>query len=766
MERRCRYVGQEFSLIPVSVASGIFHPKVAYLWGQEYDLLLVGSGNLTFGGYGRNLEVLEVLNSSTNAKAFGDFSDFLDALSGASNIQIAEPASLMQFQKRASEMSRKDVEPGAVRLLNSIDSPIADQLILSARAQLEWLELFVLSPFHNPEGEPIKRIASALGVQHLNVGVSAKSGETSSFPFEEAKTWGIPITVSKPKAEPSDRRLHAKWLELRGRETWALTGSVNATEQSMGSTRNVEVGVLRVLESATAASWEPAQQPPYEPAQFDAADEKCSLPIYADVDDKGILQGQVLGFPTAASGQWKLVLENSERIEYSGEVMLDTQGAFQSALQSFQLFGSGSAYQIRLTNDSLEARGWISVSGILKQSSRTRMALSALSRMMASNETATDASVLLDFISMKAGHAVNVLSQSGGGDGKAAPHAPEGLTFSVMQLETWKSGGQDAVFGSLVSSARSETGHLKVLAAIGRLLLGRKRSIGSGEGVHHGYGKVIGEIGVETEGKAGNESLTALEVFNSSIRSILNRLAEGKLNDQSGLATMLLVWGHANLWMHLVRFEDVSAALVFSDEWIRVVVKASLPVEAKKLLDETVFGIAATLAYRAKMRTDSANSFLGITVTPAVVHGWLGSYCSGKPEADSACEMASSWLSFGVPGRLVAGNGEAAVDALREALVTPTTRTVLEQIHQAFAKGSAVNFPDGLFSLEEMKWIGQIQRAPRAGRAPYKVVNHKDRARCFCPQFHSQDGDTLTRLGTRHIAKCVQCGALLVSLEP
>jgi hypothetical protein len=63
MERGSIGVGNEYHVIPIGLRRGVFHPKCCYLIGAEGDLLIVGSGNLTFGGFGRNLEALDVLSS-------------------------------------------------------------------------------------------------------------------------------------------------------------------------------------------------------------------------------------------------------------------------------------------------------------------------------------------------------------------------------------------------------------------------------------------------------------------------------------------------------------------------------------------------------------------------------------------------------------------------------------------------------------------------------------------------------------------------------
>ena len=112
MEMRSRHVGQEYSLIPVSVTSGIFHPKVTYLWGQDEDLLMIGSGNLTFGGHGQNVEVLEVLSSRSDAGVFGEFSRFCEELLRRPNIHIPDRAALDEFMRRAASKANSGSSSG------------------------------------------------------------------------------------------------------------------------------------------------------------------------------------------------------------------------------------------------------------------------------------------------------------------------------------------------------------------------------------------------------------------------------------------------------------------------------------------------------------------------------------------------------------------------------------------------------------------------------------------------------------------------------
>lgn len=74
----CR-VGKDYDLEPFAVGTGVFHPKISVLIADSQCHLLVGSGNLSFGGWGGNLEVLEHLHP-TFVDAVLDAADFFDCL--------------------------------------------------------------------------------------------------------------------------------------------------------------------------------------------------------------------------------------------------------------------------------------------------------------------------------------------------------------------------------------------------------------------------------------------------------------------------------------------------------------------------------------------------------------------------------------------------------------------------------------------------------------------------------------------------------------
>jgi hypothetical protein len=101
-------VGQEYRLIPVvALPNGVFHAKCVYFAGDEGDLLLVGSGNVTFHGHGRNSEFFEALTPEIAATAFRDFADFLEATGSRPDIRIARSEWVDDFAARARLESRQ-----------------------------------------------------------------------------------------------------------------------------------------------------------------------------------------------------------------------------------------------------------------------------------------------------------------------------------------------------------------------------------------------------------------------------------------------------------------------------------------------------------------------------------------------------------------------------------------------------------------------------------------------------------------------------------
>ena len=64
MEQGARRAGRDYVVEPIAVNNGVFHPEISAFVADDDCHMLVGSGNLTFGGWGGNFEVCEHIHPS------------------------------------------------------------------------------------------------------------------------------------------------------------------------------------------------------------------------------------------------------------------------------------------------------------------------------------------------------------------------------------------------------------------------------------------------------------------------------------------------------------------------------------------------------------------------------------------------------------------------------------------------------------------------------------------------------------------------------
>jgi hypothetical protein len=130
-------VGQEYRLVPVAMPEGVFHGKCIYLGSDEGDVLLVGSGNVTFGGHGKNAEVFEALTPDGSATAFRDFADFIEAVDSRPDIAIAATDWIDAFAGRARLAAQGGSDATGrppLRLVHAVQLPVGKRKVIVALA--------------------------------------------------------------------------------------------------------------------------------------------------------------------------------------------------------------------------------------------------------------------------------------------------------------------------------------------------------------------------------------------------------------------------------------------------------------------------------------------------------------------------------------------------------------------------------------------------------------------------------------------------------
>ena len=147
-----RRPGRRLPYDVLEVSEVVFHPKAALLLYPERARLMVGSGNLTFAGYGGNTELFICLDLTYDgAHDAALLRSFDSHLSGVSNLARQMGTQLTLFReelaRRLISETREPVAP-RVALLDSTTAPIIEQLksMLPENAEVESIGM--LAPFY------------------------------------------------------------------------------------------------------------------------------------------------------------------------------------------------------------------------------------------------------------------------------------------------------------------------------------------------------------------------------------------------------------------------------------------------------------------------------------------------------------------------------------------------------------------------------------------------------------------------------------------
>lgn len=281
-----------------------FHPKVTVLVGPARLLVVVGSGNLSLGGWHLNAETWTIARGDLTGcpELVWQVADWLRTLQAVVSIS---PSAGKGIDRTVLALDRFTAEVPVVstphRLVHTSANRILDQLPDPNRSDgpSEPVAVHTLrlhAPFHDPKGqalgELVRRYAPArvlLAVQPSRT-VLDPAAINAVMKGLRGEGFGTNLQVV---AEPgSSRYRHGKLVEAvsaDGAVQWSLTGSANLSWAAMLSTvgagGNVEVGVV------TKHSW--SLFPPGDP--IDLTDvPRVVIASGADQDDTGRAAGPVL----------------------------------------------------------------------------------------------------------------------------------------------------------------------------------------------------------------------------------------------------------------------------------------------------------------------------------------------------------------------------------------------------------------------------------------------------------------------------------------
>ena len=755
-ERQSARVGQEYHLVPVALPTGVFHPKCIYLSGPEGDLMFVGSGNLTFGGFGRNVEVVEVLKAADCPWVFHAFGKYLEALGSRKDFMNPDPRWIKTFSNLAFSAAKgiekaPDEGPHLIHCVNnSIAGQLEDYFILAGGAS----RLRLLSPFYDPKADAVRELAEKASCRRVTIGLLPGRENESTFPFDVDLHKGLKLEAAVVSAENDSRPLHAKWLEadLKDGHRLVLTGSVNITDKSMCTSDNVEVGLIRLQSSKVAKylQWEPTNLPKhFERRSFSKAGLGSRWVVHAQFTRETLLEGKLMGLGNPA-GNWAgfLARTDGERVEFSAAV--GQNGTFSIQVPHAEHYATATAVQITLRRDHSEAVGWLHLEGILGLPRLQRLGITSLVRLVNGEQSEEDDIALLEYLALSAQKHLLTFKLEAKPRAKIESPAHDDDNAFCIELERLAPTTEDPLTGVL--HGHLPTGEQNLNEFFGRLRshmlasLGKKGSRGISGATPDEAG---GEDEMEQRENEARATKTALGL--EQFEKKMSELA-GLNGPQNFLKAVFTMWLEVELWMRLERMKDFEAAEVACTKWIRNAVQRCGKEPGVSTFDRYLFTLTATLAANAIATSDETMTHL------AQLHENLERYCGGPVANDFALAALVSESGYIFADRLRTRLDVGLSEALERVLSTRTFRQEIEIIC-SWQPGQAR--PE---DLQILKTPSGMPLAERMGRNTKLDLVESKQGSNACPKCHMEMHLSVrNELQIYRISKCLNCGRFIIN---
>lgn len=234
--------GTEY-LVGLASHSGAFHPKLTLLVSKDRVLALIGSGNLTMGGWQHNSELWNVLRAEDGQapQAFFALAEWLELLPGSVRLVSDHAAALNRVvaRLRATLERFTPIDNGAQLITN------LDQSFLSQLPGGPVDELTLYAPFIDEHARAVRALVEHFPTPKLTLVVQPGLTVVDPHALASILSGQEGLTIV---ADTSSRYRHAKFVEWRrGPHRQVLTGSANLSAAAMLNTvsrgGNVELGI-------------------------------------------------------------------------------------------------------------------------------------------------------------------------------------------------------------------------------------------------------------------------------------------------------------------------------------------------------------------------------------------------------------------------------------------------------------------------------------------------------------------------------------------
>lgn len=764
-ERQSHRVGNEYRVVPAALPNGVFHPKLTWLGGKEFDLLLIGSGNLTFGGFGKNVECLEVVRSDLNPVFFGQIANLFRDWERRHDLQFAETDWFRFWIERAEAIALQPTtqQASSKTLLHSTNRSIGDQLIEMVENRGDVVEVRSLSPFYDPDGAGILSFAETILTPRLTIGLLPGRESQSTFPFSRSRQTSIEIGAAIFEAPEDHRHLHAKVLEIEfaNGTSLVLTGSVNATRKSLLTSDNIETAVLREFPDAKNLpfQWNPTETPAHSnKLAYQKAGLGNRVVVSARLTAEGRLDGSLLS-KQSPEGRWEGILQRIDGETTKVDLSVDSQGQFSSTFENLELFQSAIGLQLLVERDDQQGAGWVSVEGLLLAAKRGFLSPSTLIRLQGPDADESDEAELLRYLAVSAQRHLTAYSASPRTSGPRSPSKKEedvgdDRAVSVPRsrlISTEFISPEDSVHPDYDQEEHVLNGYIQRIRA--NLLRGINRQVRSTEEVDETPDDSAARK-EEKEREQNRKQLNdSISMFETSMRNLVSSLPPGVR--RCAAFCMWIETTFPTLRKHPDESRDPK---LFLRGWVSEALKRQKRSGSTEIFVRHVLGTMLTLSADVIARRDAQE-----TQPLGRVHEQLDSFCEGE-DPKKLCEELELFDPKQPPMAAVVlkdlPEAPSLEQTLAEILSSPTPRHQLEQVRLAIAEGrqpSPTDFP--ILDLESgMKYLGRV----RAGDSPkVKQLKTSDHV---CPHCHLRlRPATLTEIHRDRFGFCLNCENLLLA---
>lgn len=264
----------DYLIQPVSIGN-IFHPKAFWINKESESLLLIGSGNVGFGGLSDNLEIFSIYSSShqEDRSVMASFSQYVKDLISITGIEdFTSDKVTGLFDQDWIETSSKS--SSNTFLFHNLTTAIFDQL-LERIATPEIIH--IIAPFYDSDLRFIHTISD-----HFQLPARVYFQEAyTTFPKNRPTDSIQPYSYVHPQLRHGN--LHAKIMIFEHKDTFdILFGSPNATSAAMIHTAgegNSELAVLQTgLSNKLLSNYLPTKPKSanIEAIHFETKDEKTT----------------------------------------------------------------------------------------------------------------------------------------------------------------------------------------------------------------------------------------------------------------------------------------------------------------------------------------------------------------------------------------------------------------------------------------------------------------------------------------------------------